>query len=147
MLTRRYRRHELIALALGLALGVGSSWSPGSNRNAPHSIAVTQSGAMGRAFFWPPGDAARPPARLYGSIRLSFARWEETFFAFGFLLQFDPSVRDLQQRCAMFFRHRHCQTLTFLRESPVRCGVTHRCPPIPAWRELSRNFGFLFTKI
>jgi hypothetical protein len=38
MPTRRCRRHELIALALGLALGGGSSWSAGSNPNAPHSL-------------------------------------------------------------------------------------------------------------
>ena len=44
---------------------------------------------------------------------------------------------------------KRCVARGDLRESPVRCGVTHRCPPIPAWRELiiSRNFGFLFTKI
>ena len=86
-------------------------------------------------------------AQPNGSIRPLLARLGGTFFALGFLLQCDPSVRDLQQHGAMFFRHRHCQTLTFLRESPVRCGVTHRCPPTPVWGELNRNFGFLFTKI
>jgi hypothetical protein len=107
--------------------------------------------AAGKA--WPDGprlflgDVRRLPARLHGSFRASFARSGETFFAFSFLLQFDPSLRDFQQHRSMFFRHRHCQTPTFLGESPVRCGVTHRCPPIPAWGELSRNFGFLFTKI
>jgi hypothetical protein len=93
--------------------------------------AITQSEKIERdgprLFFWPAGDVRRP--RLHGSIRPSFARLGETFFVFGFLLQFDPSVRDLQQHGSMFFRHRHCQTLTFLRESPVRCGVTHRSPP------------------
>ena len=91
--------------------------------------------AAGKA--WPDGprlflgDVRRLPVRPHGSVRASFARSGETFFAFGFLLQFEPSFRHLPQHGSMFFRHRHCQTLTFLRESPVPCGVTHRCCPPP----------------
>jgi hypothetical protein len=93
------------------------------------------------------GDLAAPVLAARAWLQASFARSGETFFAFGFLLQFaelppSPATRldvlptpslpnaDIPPRIACTLR-RHASLL----------------PPTPAWESISRNFGFLFTKI